>query len=89
MNVRMRPCWPYHDDISYRMTWGDGATTPFSGKPDGLLTQTHSFASAGAKSIRVDALTDAKGRTMASGLARTVNVNWLPVVCFDELTLAQ
>jgi hypothetical protein len=89
MHVAMRPCWPYNDAVTYRMTWGDGTTSSFSGHPDTRLTQTHAYATTGAKSIRVDALRDAKGRDMAGDATRTVNVSFLPVVCFDDLELSQ
>jgi len=89
MKVAMRPCWPYNDTVTYKMTWGDGAITNFSGHPDTLLSQAHSYAVNGQKSIRVDAVTDSKGRDMARNVTRTVNIGWLPVVCFDDLVLTQ
>jgi hypothetical protein len=89
MKVAMRPCWPYNDTVTYKMTWGDGAITNFSGHPDTLLTQAHSYGINGLKSIRVDAVQDSKGRDMAGDVTRTVNISWLPIVCFDDLELSQ
>jgi hypothetical protein len=71
------------------MTWGDGVIENFTGGPSTLLTRTHSFATYGAKSIRLDAVTDSQGRTMGGDATRTVNITYLPVICFDDLVLAQ
>jgi hypothetical protein len=89
MHVAMRPCWPYTDKVNYQMTWGDGTTGTFSSAPGTMVTQAHAFSSAGAKSVRVDAVTDAAGRTLSGNATRTVNVNWVAPVCFDDLVLAQ
>ena len=89
MHVGMRPCWPYSDTVTYKMTWGDGAIENFSGSPGTLLTKTHNFSTYGLKSIRLDAVTDSKGRTMAGDATRSVNITYLPVICFDDLVLTQ
>jgi hypothetical protein len=89
MHVRMRPCWPYGDTITYQMTWGDGAVESFSGSPSALLDKAHSYGTLGLKSVRVDAVTDSKGRTMGGDATRSINITYLPIVCIDDLVLAQ
>jgi hypothetical protein len=89
MHLGMRPCWPYKDAITYKTSWGDGATNTVSGTPGALVTQTHAFASTGVKSVRVDTVQDAKGRAIAGDATRSVNVSWIPVVCLDDLVLSQ
>ncbi|HXU00108.1 MAG TPA: hypothetical protein VN903_03910 [Polyangia bacterium] len=89
MHARMRPCWPYSDPVTYKVTWSDGAIESFNAAPSTLLTKTHAFATYGLKSVRLDAMTDSQGRTMAGDATRTVNISYLPTVCFDDLVLAQ
>jgi hypothetical protein len=89
MHVRMRPCWPYADAVTYQMTWGDGAIESFTGSPGVMLDKKHTFATLGLKTVRVDAVTDSQGRTMAGDATRNVNITYLPTVCFDDLVLAQ
>jgi hypothetical protein len=89
MRGRMRPCWPYQDAITYRVTWSDGAVTDFTGAPSTLFTQNHSFATYGSKPIRLDALHDAKGRELSRSVTTNVNLTWLPVACLKDQVLAQ
>jgi hypothetical protein len=83
MHGRMRPCWPYTDAITYRITWSDGAVTDFTGSPTALFTQDHDFSSYGIKPIKLEALYDAAGRDLsAAGAATTHSVYLRPFDVF-------
>ena len=83
MHGRMRPCWPYTDAITYRITWSDGAISDFTGSPTTLFTQDHDFSTYGVKPIKLEALHDAAGRDLsAAGSATTRNL-WLRP--FDDI----
>jgi hypothetical protein len=75
MHGRMRPCWPYTDAVTYRVTWSDGAVSTVTGSPTALFTQDHIFSSYGIKPIAVEPLHDAAGRDL-SGHTTTRRV-WL------------
>jgi hypothetical protein len=83
MHGRMRPCWPYADAITYRITWSDGSLSNFTGSPATLFTQDHDFGTYGLKPIKLEAIRDAAGRDLAAGGASTThNVNLRP---FDDI----
>ncbi len=78
--IRMRPCWPYGDNVDYTMQWGDstsdnytGPAAPPSWQP---LYATHAWPSVGPRTITLTAWRDAHGRTFGSGrsTSRTVQV---------------
>ena len=75
MHGRMRPCWPYTDAVTYRVTWSDGAVSTVTGSPTALFTQDHVFSTYGVKPIAVEPLHDAAGRDL-SGHSTTRKV-WL------------
>ncbi len=64
MHGRMRPCWPYTDAVTYRVTWNDGTASTFTSSPSSLFTQDHDFSSYGLKAIKLEALHDAAGRDL-------------------------
>jgi hypothetical protein len=70
---QMRPCYPFADAVSYDVAWGDGATTTTSSSPTQLFSQSHSYSTLGTKTIRVDALTDAQGRSLGTSATRNVS----------------
>ena len=76
MAGKMRPCWPYNDAVNYRVLWSDGTMSNFTAHPDTLNTLSHPFAAFGIKLIRLQALSDARGRNIG-GLSTDV-VNVLP-----------
>jgi hypothetical protein len=73
MRAGMRPCWPYSDVVTYLVTWSDGATELVTGAPGTMLTLSHRFASLDPKLLRIDALSDAAGRTLGASTARNVS----------------
>lgn len=78
MHGRMRPCVPFTDAVTYRITWSDGAVTTFTGAPTALFTQEHQFASQGLKVVKLEALSDAKGRALGGDTTRKLFFRRLP-----------
>jgi hypothetical protein len=68
----MRPCWPYADVVTYLVTWGDGSTNLINGAPGTLLTLAHTFGSLEPHGLRLDALSDADGRTLGGSTERSL-----------------
>jgi hypothetical protein len=68
----MRPCWPYRDVVTYLVTWNDGSTTLVNGVPGTLLTLAHTFAGTEPRLLRLDALSDAAGRTLGGSTERSL-----------------
>lgn len=77
MHGRMRPCWPYADAVTYRITWSDGSQSDFTGSPTSLFTQDHDFSQYGVKPMKLEAIRDAAGRDL-SGAATTHSVYLRP-----------
>jgi hypothetical protein len=77
MRASMRPCWPYKDAVTYRVTWNDGAVTTHSGAPGTLLTITHPYATYGTKVVHIEAVQDAAGRLIGGGADRSVRLSSL------------
>lgn len=74
MHGRMRPCWPYSDAITYRITWSDGSISNFTGAPSAVFTQEHDFASYGVKPVKLEAVRDAAGRDLGGENTREINM---------------
>jgi hypothetical protein len=64
MRGKMRPCWPYNDPVTFRITWNDGTTSMLTSHPDTLFSQPHDYGIFGNKMVRIDALSDSKGRSI-------------------------
>lgn len=86
MRGKMRPCWPYDDAVNYRITWSDGAITNLTSHPDTLFSSAHDFGWFGSRVVRVDALSDARGRNVAG--TTTHNVFLYPVLAPVNASLA-
>lgn len=71
---KMRPCWPYGDNVNYRLNWGDGTNVSFSGAPNVFTSNYRTWTTTGAKNISLDALSDAHGRNLNKNTARTIQV---------------
>jgi len=72
--VRMRPCWPYADNVDYRLNWGDGTSTDFSGAASSFTAATHAWPALGTQVLRLTALRDAHGRQLNQATPRSVQV---------------
>ena len=91
MHGRMRPCWPYTDAITYRLTWNDGSVTTFTAAPGAVFTQDHHFGGYGHKVVKLEALHDAAGRDLTGATTeRNVFLGLIrPVGPIGGLQLAQ
>lgn len=73
--ARMRPCWPYTDNVDYSLDWGDGAATALTGPAATPTERTHAWSQLGYKSLRLTAVRDAHGRPLNRETVRGVMVN--------------
>jgi hypothetical protein len=73
--VRMRPCWPYTENVTYQVNWGDGAAAQqVQGAPGTELAVPHTWSAAGNKAASVTSVKDAHGRTINQSTPRTIEV---------------
>ncbi len=73
--ARMRPCWPYADNVDYAVNWGDGATGAVTGAPATPAVLTHAWSSVGDYQPVLTAINDAHGRDLRRATARHVLVD--------------
>jgi hypothetical protein len=74
-NFKMRPCWPYADTVTQRLSWGDGSSTESSGAPTAWTPATHTWALPGTYGLGLTALTDSHGRRLdATTTSRDIQV---------------
>lgn len=76
---RMRPCWPYTDNVNYQLAWEDGTTSSFTGPPGTPTSASHVWSKPGAKTLGLTAQRDAHGRVLNQTTTRTVqavNATW-------------
>jgi len=71
---KMRPCWPYEDNITYLLDWGDGSTLGFSASPLAWTGSLHSWPQPGVVGIGLTAQRDEHGRVLNASTPRTVTV---------------
>jgi hypothetical protein len=79
--ARMRPCWPYSDDVTYQLKWDDGSISSFTGPASSTAVASHLWSSTGRKPLNLAAQRDAHGRVINQTTARTVeavNAAWTP-----------
>lgn len=69
---RMRPCWPYTDEMRYRITWDDGSTEIVDAAPSTLFSKAHDFGSYGSKVVKLEALLDDAGRDANGSTTRSL-----------------
>ncbi|HJX26479.1 MAG TPA: hypothetical protein VJ885_01095, partial [Thermoanaerobaculia bacterium] len=73
--VRMRPCWPYTENVTYQINWGDGSPVQqIQGAPGTELTPNHTWTTAGTRTASATAVKDAHGRTINQSTSRTIEV---------------
>lgn len=70
----MRRCWPYDDEVSYTLDWGDGASDPASGTPSTLFALDHTWTSPATRTLALTALRDTHGRNLGGVTTRSVEV---------------
>jgi hypothetical protein len=73
--LRMRPCWPYTENVTYQVNWGDGAAAQeVQGAPGTELAVPHTWSAAGNKAASATSVKDAHGRTIHQSTPRTIEV---------------
>jgi hypothetical protein len=61
--ARMRPCWPYTENVNYQLAWGDGSSSAaLTGAPATAVTASHAWSTTGTQGLLLTALRDAHGR---------------------------
>lgn len=81
--AKMRPCWPYADNVNYRLAWGDNTNSTFSGVPQSLTSSSHTWSTTGPYALNLTALSDTHGRVFKRTTSRSVQVTapvatWTP-----------
>lgn len=74
-SVQMRPCWPYTDNVSYLVTWGNGTTWSGTGAPQTPVSISKSFPSTGNYLASATAQGDTGGRTLGRSTTRSITVS--------------
>ena len=74
-NVKIRPCWPYTDKVTYQLNWGDGsAAQTLEGVPGTDVPASHTWTAAGSPAVTATSVQDLHGRTLNQTTSRTVQV---------------
>jgi hypothetical protein len=78
--LKIRPCWPYTDQVTYRVDWGDGgAAQTFQGAPGTDVQVSHSWPTESSPVVTATSVSDAHGRTLNKAYSRTIQVKALSV----------
>ncbi len=72
--AKMRPCFPWTDNVTYGLSWGDATSSTLTGAPQTATSASHAWSTAGSKSLSLTARYDAHGRSFNKSTARTVSV---------------
>jgi hypothetical protein len=72
--ISMRPCWPYNDQVEYRVEPQDGATQWVKGPAHDSAPVSLLWSTIGSKSITARALADDHGRDLNAATTRSVQV---------------
>lgn len=73
--AKMRSCWPYTENVTYQINWGDGsATQQLTSAPATAATFTHTWSTAGTPTVTGTALSDQHGRMINQGTSRNLPV---------------
>ena len=72
--AKMRPCYPWTDNVNYGLTWGDATSSSLSGAPQSAASASHAWSTAGTKTLTLTAQNDAHGRSFNKAMSRNVSV---------------
>jgi len=73
--VRMRSCWPYTDNATYQVNWGDGsAVQSLQGAPATEVQASHTWTAAGTYAASATSISDAHGRALNQAFPRSIEV---------------
>lgn len=73
--ARMRGCWPYADNVTYAMNWGDGSTQSLYGPAATASNATHAWSQTGTPQLSLTAVRDDHGRRFNRATSRPIVVN--------------
>ncbi len=73
-SVARRSCVPLDQPLNYSINWGDSQTDPLSGAADAVVPATHTYTSAGTRTITATLIGDTHGRSIQEQSTTTVNV---------------
>ena len=76
--VKMRPCYPYEEDVTFTVTPNMSGGRVITGVPTGSTTLNHTFNSTGNQNVVVTATHDSFGRGLDATTTKTVNVQAAP-----------
>ncbi|MFL6234638.1 MAG: hypothetical protein ACJ76N_16010 [Thermoanaerobaculia bacterium] len=78
--LRMRPCWPYTDQMTYKLNWGDGGADATSqGAPATDVQVSHSWPTESSPTVTATSVSDQHGRALNQAYSRTIQVKPLAV----------
>ena len=79
--MKIRPCWPYTDQVTYQVNWGDGgAAQTLQGAPGTDVTASHTWTAESSPTVTATSVSDAHGRALGQSYSRTIQVKNLGVV---------
>jgi hypothetical protein len=76
VGARMRPCYPYSDDVEYALSFGDGTSAAVGGDPQESAAAAHLWSNTGTYPVKLTAVRDSHGRVfdMAFGTPLVTSV---------------
>jgi hypothetical protein len=83
----MRPCWPYNDQVKYRINWNDGTSEEFWSLAKTPFTKSRQYATFGNKIVSVTAVEDAKGRVLNRTSNDSITTSPIFVGTFEPVVL--
>lgn len=82
--VKIRPCWPYDKNVTYRVNWGDGSPdTEQETSPAAYARFNHTWSAAGSPTVTATSVKDKHGRALNQSTARGVQVVSCTVPAFS------
>jgi len=83
--VQMRPCWPYKEDVTYQVNWGDGsAAQTLEGAPGTAVSASHTWSAVGDKTVTATSVSDKHGRDIDQDYSRTIQVKPCPAPAISQ-----
>src|ERR1700748_3427040 len=78
--MKIRPCWPYTDQVTYKVDFGDGsAPQTFQGAPGTHVQVRHSWAAESPPTVTATSVSDQHGRTLDEAYSRTLQIKPLGI----------
>jgi hypothetical protein len=76
--LKIRPCWPYTDQVTYQVNWGDGSAAQSSqGAPGTDVQVSHSWTAEGSPTVTATSVSDQHGRALNQAYSRTIQIKTL------------